>query len=149
MKIGIMTFWRSEDNYGQLLQCYALQKYLRDAGHDAYLIRYDSKNDYIKLSVWKKAIKGLNPVKSFGYISSKIRAPLIKKLNAERKFLDFRNIYIKQSKSIYHSYKELVENPPEADMYITGSDQVWNSDCLPPYKFMRTNANSSLLTRQL
>ena len=26
-----MTFWWSEDNYGQLLQCYALQKYLRAA----------------------------------------------------------------------------------------------------------------------
>ena len=30
MKIGIVTFWNSEDNYGQILQCYALQRFLRD-----------------------------------------------------------------------------------------------------------------------
>ena len=30
MKVGIMTFWWSDDNYGQLLQCYALQKYLQN-----------------------------------------------------------------------------------------------------------------------
>lgn len=40
MKIGIVTFWNSEDNYGQILQCYALQRFLRDKGHDAFLIRY-------------------------------------------------------------------------------------------------------------
>lgn len=29
MKIGIFTFWWSADNYGQLLQCYALQQALK------------------------------------------------------------------------------------------------------------------------
>ena len=27
MKIGIITFWTSNDNYGEVLQCYALQRY--------------------------------------------------------------------------------------------------------------------------
>ena len=45
MKIGIMTCWGSGDNYGQQLQCYALQKYLKQLGHDAYLIRYDKSMD--------------------------------------------------------------------------------------------------------
>jgi hypothetical protein len=39
MKIGIVTFWQSDDNYGQLLQCYALQTFLRQQGHDAFLIK--------------------------------------------------------------------------------------------------------------
>ncbi|MDR1582088.1 MAG: hypothetical protein LBS55_02330 [Prevotellaceae bacterium] len=39
MKIGIVTLWKSQDNYGQLLQCYALQTFLKDLGHEAFLIK--------------------------------------------------------------------------------------------------------------
>jgi hypothetical protein len=140
MKIGIMTFWWSDDNYGQILQCYALQKYLCDAGHDAYLIRYDPRNDYIKTPVWKTILKAFNPVKLAGYIHYKIRKRMIydtlAKLNEDRGFEGFRKNYIRQSEKIYYSYKELVEEPPEADVYISGSDQVWNPDLL---SFGKTN----------
>lgn len=40
MKIGVITFWDSNDNYGQIMQCYALQTYLKKLGHDVVLIRY-------------------------------------------------------------------------------------------------------------
>ncbi len=33
---------------------------------------------------------------------------------------------MKQSEQIYYSYDELKANPPQADCYIVGSDQVWN-----------------------
>jgi hypothetical protein len=126
MKIGIMTFWWSDDNYGQLLQCYALQKYLRDAGHDAYLIRYDPRNDYEKTPALRKVIKAFNPVKLFDFLLRKIVTPGIIEQNKQRRFDEFRNKYIRQSERIYYSYRELVDNPPEADVYIVGSDQVWN-----------------------
>ena len=133
MKIGIMTFWWSENNYGQLLQCFALQKYLRDMGHDVYLIQYDQRYDFIKLPLWKKALKGFNPAGLYKYLLYK---KLKNKSNQEqwdnpRYFEDFRNKYIKQSENIYYSYKELVKNPPAADMYIAGSDQIWNTFGLP------------------
>ena len=67
MKIGIMTFWWSNDNYGQLLQCYALQKYLRDAGHDAYLIRYEASIDK-KTPLYLRLIKSLNVVRLVRYV---------------------------------------------------------------------------------
>ena len=38
MKIGILTFWNTPDNYGQMLQCFALQTYLREQGHDTFLV---------------------------------------------------------------------------------------------------------------
>ena len=133
MKIGIVTFWWSQDNYGQLLQCYALQKYLRNAGHDAYLIRYDPRGDYIKTPIWRKILKAFNPVKLSKYLLNRKRMfdDVHEKINNPRKFDEFRNKYIKQSERIYHSYNELVDNPPEADMYITGSDQVWNTFGVP------------------
>ena len=40
MKIGIITFWDSSDNYGQIMQCFALQHYLRLQGHRPFLIRF-------------------------------------------------------------------------------------------------------------
>lgn len=42
MKIGVLTFCSTEDNYGQVLQCYALQFYLNSMGHETYLIKYDA-----------------------------------------------------------------------------------------------------------
>lgn len=128
MKIGIMTFWWSEDNYGQLLQCYALQKYLRDQGHDPFLIRYDSRKDYVPTPLYWKLLKVLNPVKLAGYLSLKRRKYLSAKeyVVHNRQFSSFRDTYLKQSEQIYYSYDELKANPPQADCYIVGSDQVWN-----------------------
>jgi len=133
MKIGIMTFWWSEDNYGQLLQCYALQKYLRNLGHDAYLIRYDPRNDYIKSFTWKRIIKAFNPLKLYRFSLGKIRkiVNMWERNDNLRNFEGFRNKFINQSERIYFSYKELVENPPLADVYIVGSDQVWNTFGIP------------------
>jgi hypothetical protein len=127
VKIGIMTYWWSDDNYGQILQCYALQKYLRDAGHDAYLIRYNPDNDYIKTTLLEKVIKSFNPVKLFRFFRIKLTKKIIKKLNEQRKFEEFKNNFINYSKQIYLSFKELVEYPPKADIYIAGSDQIWNT----------------------
>lgn len=133
MKIGIMTFWWSEDNYGQLLQCYALQKYLRDQGHDPFLIRYDSRKDYVPTPLYWKLLKVLNPVKLAGYLSLKRRKYLSAKeyVVHNRQFSSFRDTYLKQSEWIYHSYDELKANPPEADCYVVGSDQVWNFGNIP------------------
>ena len=40
--IAVQTFWKSQFNYGQLLQGYALQQFLINNGYDSYIIRFDS-----------------------------------------------------------------------------------------------------------
>ena len=139
MKIGVMTFWRSQDNYGQILQCYALQKYLRDMGHDAYLIRYDPRRDYIKTTFTKKIVKAFNPVILYRYLLNIKRIIINKneKKKHPRNFNDFRNEHIIQSERMYNSYNELIENPPEADIFIVGSDQVWNTFYSPIKRVIR------------
>lgn len=128
LRIGILTFWWAQDNYGQLLQCYALQKYLRDAGHDAYLIRYNPGKEVNGVSSLHRYLKALNPVLLYRYISRKInqKNALLYNKAHDRHFDDFRNKYIVSSDKIYFSYDELKANPPEADIYVVGSDQVWN-----------------------
>lgn len=109
-KIGVQTFWTSQFNYGQLLQGYALQTYLRKQGHEVYIIRFESILSKIK----EKIILLLH-----GKLLTDIKQKKI------RKFNDFRAKNIKYSDKKYRTYKALKSNPPAADYYITGSDQVW------------------------
>ena len=76
----------------------------------------------------EKILKGLNPYLLFRHIKHTIRTQKLQKeeMNNSRHFDDFRSKYIVQSKMLYSSYQELKQNPPEADVYIVGSDQVWN-----------------------
>ena len=52
MKVGILTFhWAT--NYGAVLQCYALQEYLRNEGHEVEIINYKPR----KFDFWFKYLK--------------------------------------------------------------------------------------------
>lgn len=120
MKIGIMTFWESSDNYGQQLQAWALQQFLRKEGHSPYLIRFKR---------WHPTIN--SSVKDFlRYQAKKLVVFFIDIINMlsgrDRKFDSFRKNNIVSSKEKYNNYSQLCANPPTADAYITGSDQVWN-----------------------
>jgi len=139
-----MTLWGCA-NYGQNLQVYALQRFLRDAGHDAFLIRYpliEYQDDrpikwlkqFLKHSLPPFVLKIIYKFKGKKYKHSLNKETDVKfsfhrdpsyliHLRAIGKFLDD---YINQSLLFYPSISELKANPPEADAYITGSDQVWN-----------------------
>ena len=133
MKIGILTFWWSADNYGQLLQAYALQAYLRAQGHDAYLIRYKWEKDFTPSPLAFRLLKACNPVLLFRFFSARCRIRAAKQEQAafDRGFDAFRDRYIAQSPRVYNSWTELCEDPPQADCYIVGSDQVWNFGAIP------------------
>jgi hypothetical protein len=153
MKIGILTLWGTS-NYGQNLQAYALQRFLRDAGHDTFLIRYPlikyqdntpfkwlkmflrnvlppvllcltykAKGKNISLSSLKKHSYS-NEMKSISQFHAFYRDPsYLIHLRAISQFFD---AHINQSMLFYSSIADLKACPPEADVYITGSDQVWN-----------------------
>ena len=135
-KIGIITNWETNDNYGQQLQCWALQHFLRERGYDAFLIR-----QYAWPSRWNQKKKGVKRIKqlvknslaSFLYFTKLAYRPFFYKrfafcLDVEacrRLFPLFRVEHLQMSK-LYNTPEMLMENPPEADVYITGSDQIWN-----------------------
>ncbi|MDR1903177.1 MAG: polysaccharide pyruvyl transferase family protein [Treponema sp.] len=128
MKIGIMTLWQSNGSYGQLLQHYALQKYLRDRGHEPYLIRYDYLHDGLPSGRFSERVKrNFNFDSIVRFIKRKrMQSQLYHEEAKDKKaFNRFRAKYIKISSAVYRSYNELVQNPPDADVYITGSDTVW------------------------
>ncbi|WP_258100420.1 polysaccharide pyruvyl transferase family protein [Marinoscillum pacificum] len=119
MKIGIMTFWESKNNYGQILQLFALQRYLKSVGHEAYLIRFYRRDNSSRLT--KLLRKGV-----LGILKSKFNKKKADEIDEARKFEEFKRENIEFGPNEYFSLDEIKENPPLADVYITGSDQVWN-----------------------
>ena len=101
MKIAVITYHYS-NNKGAFMQTYALCRFLRDMGHELSIIDVRQKEYtpwYIKLA--KSIIVGARLKKEMGLHYP----PLTRR---------------------YYSFEELQNNPPEADCYIVGSDQVWN-----------------------
>lgn len=125
MKIGIITFWQSNDNYGQLLQCWAMQQVLKGMGHEPFLIRYNYHEYYDDAPLWKRVARIILILPYFKRQKLKRKKINYKIKNACREFDKFREEHLIKSEQYYFSPDILKQNPPEADVYITGSDQVW------------------------
>lgn len=124
-KVGVITYWRTQDNYGQILQIYALQRYLEQEGFDPFLIRYSNQKDAQKSSFGEKLVKALNPQKVWHHLTARVRSIRAQMIDEPTRYFDqFKENYLKMSK-IYYSYQELKQRAPEADLYIAGSDQIW------------------------
>ena len=137
MKIGILTFWNTPDNYGQMLQCYALQTFLRSQGHDTFLVRTGNEWHPVSgfVSQLKDKIRSASRLRQYPlYFAGKVVSNLayllahgkLKQYTVERDFDCFRKEYLHCSEKIY-SLEELKQNPPQADCFIVGSDQIWNT----------------------
>lgn len=124
MKVGIMTFYDSSDNYGQVLQCYALVNYLKLKGMEPLLIRYNNNFDD-KSSLIIKLSKMLNPKILYRKLKNYSK-PIFSNQTIDRGFNSFRNRNIPMYDIEYNSFEELKKNPPKVDMIVVGSDQVWN-----------------------
>ena len=134
MKIGIVTFWNSQDNYGQVLQAFALQRFLRNKGYDAFVIKYIQAKRK-KITRWillpYRGIKRLLNMffKSTDYEINKrfknmSRIVALENEKHPRHFDMFKNIQINFSDYQYNR-DSIFKNPPTADVYIAGSDQIW------------------------
>ena len=121
MKIGIITYHFAR-NYGAVLQCYALQKYLEKEKNEVIIINYIEEKQRKNNSVFnrKKGIRNL--------VDNIILLPLaFYRTKKDKKFKNFINEKLNCSKEL-HTIKELEVYLKEEnfDYIISGSDQVWN-----------------------
>lgn len=119
MRIRLMTF-HTPKNYGAVLQAYALQSYLKGICDDVKIIDYDTPELRKKYPLLSKitSLKGaVLSVISLLYLPPKI--------SKYKSFSNFVNRYLDLT-SRYNSTYELYKNPPECELLITGSDQVFN-----------------------
>lgn len=119
--VGIITMHRPI-SFGSSLQAYALQRKIQDLGYDCEIIDYQYPN---KLHATRR-----NPLK---VVMSTIIHYLMNLfvgmpvLFERFRFMSFRKNYLKLSQ-YYKDSESLVANPPNYDIYCTGSDQVWNTN---------------------
>lgn len=108
MKIALITIWHC-GNYGAEMQAYATVKALRQLGHEVETVDfrlYEPKHTL--RSLVGKWLTEISP--------------------AQRGFEKFWKKYIQNISQHYSNLEELKANPPLADVYMVGSDQVWNED---------------------
>lgn len=112
-------------NSGASLQAFALQHYLESRGHDVQIIDY--KPNYLSnhFNLWAINPKYNKPLLREAYWMAKL--PNRIKARARKKPFDqFTHRYLHLTRR-YSSVEELQQDPPEADVYIAGSDQIWNT----------------------
>ena len=133
MKIGILTF-HCAHNYGAVLQCYALQEYLKSFGHEVYVIDY--RPQYLKygLFVWYKWFS-FNPLKCLKKILWQIHTFSIQR-NRSIKFENFIHNKINLRELNLRSCNH------DIDCFVFGSDQIWrkNREVFDPVYFADFNA---------
>jgi len=100
-------------NYGAVLQTYGLNAALRKMGVDAKVLDYNPK--YYYTSTRPLPIRMLRAI---------VRFPdLVKGRKVFGKFLED---YIPMSAKTYRTLAEIEADTPQSDVYICGSDQIWN-----------------------
>jgi len=115
MRVRILTF-HNANNYGAVLQTYALQKVVSQLGVAVEVLNYRNEKIENSYKIFRRgSVKNIKVFLAFlAYLPSK--------LNKKMKFNLFRYRYLHQVK---FSPKNL-ESTLETDCYIVGSDQVWN-----------------------
>lgn len=123
MKINIITR-HAPANYGSLLQTYATQLILEKLGYESEIINYtkyeERGKNKAKTLMKNSKFWNKNFVTRFAYRI--IQTPNYNHMY--NIFVKYRKELLKQTKE-YGSLEELKKDCPEADIYCTGSDQVW------------------------
>jgi len=126
MKIGTLTLHRSQ-NYGGLLQAFALQNVLKKMGFTSEIIDYwypgSSEALYGLTFTSAKSIRGKARCAVDSLIGSVCNIHEQKLLRIKRS-VEFIKEYL--SEESYLNYNALKEGARGYDAYICGSDQVWN-----------------------
>lgn len=130
MRIGLLTIQKPPENYGASLQCYALWKYIRSLGYDCEVIDLyrpwhpeyvpGSRDPQVKKSASQRFKSFLRRLTGRSKRQNKARltGPRRKAFETFNALPDYSNPY--------KSVDELYRNPPLYDVYMAGSDQIWN-----------------------
>ena len=127
MKVGILTF-HGADNYGAVLQAFALQEYIRSLNNDVDMVNYSPKavlKDYKTFSfAFSNTFTGVKKYLLHPLILLRRFIRIIPFTRRAKKFDNFRKCFFDLSEP---SYTDIEKIPQDYDAYVIGSDQVWNT----------------------
>lgn len=145
MKIGILTFHFS-DNYGALLQAYALRQWLVNQGVHAEFVNYTP--DYVEgggsfSQLWNPAKAKAN-AKVLYLLLSNLKTKWFGSEESEQAFMGFRRDRLGVNSKEIKDRDQLNRKSPKFDLLICGSDQIWNPSeqfGVDPVYFLDFNAH--------
>lgn len=131
MKVGIITLYYNSINYGGVLQAYALCRYLQKNGVEAEQIAYQYDRD-------ESLVERIRRFFNQGFVMAIKKVFYV--INARLKFIPINDKELKNRKEAFdkfvyeiipHSKKVFTQHTIREcenlyDIFITGSDQVWN-----------------------
>lgn len=118
-RVSIITIF-DNPNFGTYLQALALGLMIEKLGAKAEIVHYERPIWHV-FPKWLMKFHFLEPIYLLkAYLRN--NKSVIQQHEC-RKFVA-KSIAITHT---YYSYDELAQNPPKADIYMTGSDQVWNT----------------------
>ena len=126
-KVSIITL-QYVDNFGSVLQTYATEYLFRKAGADAEIVDLTRANWTFEAQL-ESAMDCYH--RQLGKFNNPLADLLLRKSwtarykKAHSVFERFRSRYVHLSRT-YADGEDLAKNPPEADIYCSGSDQIWN-----------------------
>lgn len=126
MKKKYIVTFQNAYNYGAILQCFALQETIKSIGENAIVLNYDNRNISDCYKPFQLRFEGIKVfIKSL--LSGVYFYKKIKKRNSNFEKMIRENILLtsKMSKEQILNY-----NFDSNDVFISGSDQVWNTDIL-------------------
>lgn len=120
MRVGILTF-QFADNYGAVLQAFALKRAIESENHEVEIVDYYPKHF--------KKLYSLNPFLVLPdirwFVKKCLRFPY--RIIQRKRFEEFRDIYLNLTKECVG--KAQTEKIAEKyDLIVFGSDQIWNTD---------------------
>lgn len=122
MKIGILTYHRAE-NYGALLQAYALRTYLQSQGHEVSFVDYwpDYHVNYFKIFSWDRFKKASWKGKIEYLLGATVwLCPRIRRSKRLQRFIHERLGVTGRPR-----YNENTKATGHYDVVVYGSDQIW------------------------
>ena len=120
MKAGLITFHYAH-HYGAQLQAYALYKTVEGMGVPCEIIDYVRPDTLDGNRLFKK---GLSLRSLMSNAHTLLHYPAFKKRYS--RFNAFVKEHMRLGEKRYLKFEELMADPPKYDLYVCGSDQIWN-----------------------
>ena len=123
-KIGIISFYFKNYNYGGILQAYALEHFLNHKLKDVHAEQICYDRNKVKLPIWDRVLRFI----CRGSLKKKFLARVPKRsidLSNCSAIRCFEKEAITHSKKVYDG-NDYVEAQNDYDIFICGSDQIWN-----------------------
>ena len=116
-------------NVGASLQAYALAEYLRRQGHTPVIIDYKAPYLSTHYRLWGCSSPAFDrPVLRQLYSLCKLPGRIRDYFSPRKRAFDqFRAQYLPLTPQRYASAAQLEQCPPQAQVYLAGSDQIWNT----------------------